>query len=257
MKEARLIGVRLTLHTHEELLETIEGWVRQDSKQIVMSGNVHGFNLAHEIDWMRAMYERSGAVRLDGYGVILGARLLGEPAYPRFTGADFIWSLAEHCAQRGLTLYFLGAKKGVAARAAERLHARNPGLKILGTHHGYFDKRPHSAENGAVLAEINGLRPDILYVGFGMPLQERWLRDNWERLQCRVAITGGGVFDHAAGDIPRAPIWMRRSGLEWLGRLFIEPGKLWRRYLIGNPKYGMRLTKDLIRLVLGRTGRSP
>ena len=119
--------------------------------------------------------------------------------------------------------------------------ARYPGLRIAGTYHGYFDKTPGSPENEAVLQRINAARPNILILGFGMPLQERWLLENWERVDANLALTGGAVFDYLSGELRRPPRWMTEHGLEWLGRMLIEPRRLWRRYVVGNPLFLWRV----------------
>ncbi len=93
----------------------------------------------------------------------------------------------------------------MADKAAANLKARFPALRIVGAHHGYFDKTPGSAENEAVIAQINAVKPNILIVGFGMPLQERWLMENWDRIDANVALTGGAVFDYVSGEFQRAP----------------------------------------------------
>jgi N-acetylglucosaminyldiphosphoundecaprenol N-acetyl-beta-D-mannosaminyltransferase len=185
----------------------------------------------------------------DGAGVVLGARILGNHIPQRITYADWTWQLAEFAEPRGFTLFFLGARPGVADKAAANLKARYPDLRIVGTHHGYFDKTPGSAENEAVIEQINTVRPNILIVGFGMPLQERWLMENWDRIDANVALTGGAVFDYVSGELQRAPRWMTDNGLEWLGRLLIEPRRLWRRYLIGNPLFLWRVLKQRLGLL--------
>src|SRR3712207_6733881 len=119
---------------------------------------------------------------------MLAARILGRRIPERITYADWIWQLAGLAAARGFSLYLLGARPGVAQEAARRLRERYPDLEIAGVHHGYFD---HSAGSEAVVEEISAAGPDILLVGLGMPFQERWLMENWRRLDVRVALTGG------------------------------------------------------------------
>ncbi len=121
------------------------------------------------------------------------------------------------------------------------MQARFPNLQIAGTQHGYFNKGTHSAENEEVLTIINAAAPNILIVGFGMPLQERWCKENWERLNANILLTGGAVFDYASGELRRGPAWMTENGLEWLARLIIEPRRLWRRYILGNPHFLWRV----------------
>ncbi|PIE00293.1 MAG: glycosyltransferase [Acidobacteria bacterium] len=183
-------------------------------------------------------------VRIDGAGVRLGAKLLGYDTPSRMTWADFAWDLAELCANHELSLYFLGAKPGVAAKAAEKLKAENPDLHFAGIQHGYFNKERAHPENRAVIEAINEAAPDVLVIGFGMPLQELWLNENWEALNATVTLTGGAVFDYISGDLQRAPKWMTDNGLEWLGRMLIEPKRLWRRYVVGNPLFLWRILKQ-------------
>lgn len=187
---------------------------------------------------------------------MLGARLLGYHIPERITYADWIWQLAAYAAEQGFSLFFLGGRAGVAARAAARLQEDFAALKVAGTHHGYFDKQPGSRENLDVIEVINTSRPDILVVAFGMPLQEAWLRDNWAQVNARVALTGGAVFDYVSGELQRAPSWLNDHGMEWLGRLLIEPGRLWRRYLLGNPLFLARVLRQRLQKYArrGRTG---
>jgi len=216
---------------------------------IVLSGNVYSFNLAYEQAWLRDFFNQADIVRLDGAGVRLGAWILGYQTSSRMTWADFAWDLAKFAALRDFTFFFLGARPGVADKAAANLKARFPDLRILGTHHGYFDKTPGSAENEAVIDQINAVKPNILIVGFGMPKQERWLLENWERIDANITLTGGAVFDYISGELRRAPRWMTDNGLEWLGRLLIEPRRLWKRYIIGNPLFMWRVLKQRLGLL--------
>ena len=239
-----ILGVKATCCDKETLLNHIGDMVDIGEHQIVLSGNVHSLNLAYEHRWLREFFNRAQLVRIDGAGVRLGARILGYTLPERITWADFAWDLAEFSAGRGHRLFFLGGRPGVARAAADRLRARFPELRVVAVHHGYFDKTPGCEENEAIVSMVNGARPDILIVGFGMPLQERWLMENWERLDVSVALTGGAVFDYVSGSLTRAPGWMTDNGLEWLGRLLIEPRRLWRRYLIGNPLFMWRIVKQ-------------
>ena len=245
----QILGTPLTIYTIHQLLESIQGIIVSDKKGFVLSGNVHSFNLAYRQDWLQNFYTQAHIVRLDGAGVRLGAWILGHQTPSRMTWADFAWDLAEFAAPRGFTFFFLGARPGVADKAAANLQARFPDLRIVGTHHGYFDKTPGSAENEAVIEQINAVKPNILIVGFGMPLQERWLMENWDRIDANVALTGGAVFDYVSGELQRAPRWMTDNGLEWLGRLLIEPRRLWKRYLIGNPLFIWRVLKQRLGLL--------
>ncbi len=243
----RVLGVRIHALTLDQLLAIIETTVKAKRRAIVANVNVHALNLAYEQPWFRDFLNRSEVVFCDGFGVKWAARFVGQHLPERITYADWTWRLADFAQACGLTLFFLGARPGVAARAAERLKQRCPKLRVLGVQHGFFDKTPGSPENEAVLCAINAVRPNILILGLGMPMQERWLLENWERVEADVALTGGAVFDYVSGAVRRGPRWMTDHGLEWLARLFIEPRRLWRRYLIGNPLFLMRVIEQKLK----------
>ena len=239
-----LIGTKLTLFSKKDLLSIIPLAIKNNTKQVVLSGNIYSFNLAYENKWLQAFFNQADYIRLDGAGVALGAKMLGYTPPPRMTWADFAWDLAALAEKEQFTMYLLGAKSGIAEKAAAKLKERYPKLQIIGTHHGYFDKTVGSAENKAVIQQINALKPNILVLGFGMPLQEKWLMENWDKINANVALTGGAVFDYISGELQRGPKWMTDNGLEWLARLIIEPRRLWKRYIIGNPLFLYRVLKQ-------------
>jgi len=238
---ADVLGVPVDGVTLPQLLEALLGDAESDRRATVLHANVHGINLAQEHRWLKESYRSADLVYCDGFGVRLAARMLGYRIPPRLTAADWMWDLAARWEESGHSIYFLGSRPGVAERAADRLQSEFPGLRILGTHHGYFDKAPGGDENRRVVEAINRARPDLLCVGFGMPLQERWLRENRVNLEARVALALGATFDFLSGDVRRAPTWMTSLGLEWLGRLLTEPHRLWRRYAFGNPLFLARV----------------
>jgi N-acetylglucosaminyldiphosphoundecaprenol N-acetyl-beta-D-mannosaminyltransferase len=215
---------------------------------LVLNGNAHCLNLAYRDAVLRNFLNGAEIVFCDGAGVMLAARLLGRRIPERITYADWMWRLAAFAASEGHTLYFLGACPGVAEEAARRLTERFPALKIAGTHHGYFDHATGSSENEGVIQEINAAKPHILVVGFGMPRQERWLMANWDRVDANVALAGGAVFDYVSGRLRRGPRLLTDNGLEWLARLIVEPARLWRRYLLGNPLFLQRVLRQRLNL---------
>jgi N-acetylglucosaminyldiphosphoundecaprenol N-acetyl-beta-D-mannosaminyltransferase len=247
--EIRILGVRVHALTVDQLHENIAGLVDRQAHALVLNVNVYAINLTFGRPWLRELFNRAEIVFSDGAGIRLGARLLGYRLPRRITYADWIWQLAEFAAERGFALFFLGACSGVAEEAAARLQGRFPALRIVGVHHGYFDKSPGSADNESVIQKINATQPNILIVGFGMPLQERWLLENWGHIEANVALTGGAVFDYTSGHLRRAPRCLTDSGLEWLGRLIIEPRRLWKRYLIGNPLFLWRVLRQRLGLL--------
>ncbi len=161
----------------------------------------------------------------DGTGVILASRLLGDPLPGRAPGRLIVDGLAARAAGLGASFYLLGAEEGVAARAAARLRARHPDLRVVGTEAG----DPSLAADDLVVARIAAASPQILLVAYGMPLQERWIARNLALLpSVRVAIGVGGVFDQLAGLVRVPPRAVHALGLEWLWRLLHQPRR-WRR----------------------------
>jgi N-acetylglucosaminyldiphosphoundecaprenol N-acetyl-beta-D-mannosaminyltransferase len=251
-----VVGVGVDPVTVAELHARILGFVREGGHALVLHANVHGLNLCYRDPGLRSFFNAAPLVFCDGSGVVLAARILGRRIPERITYADWMWQLAAFAEREGLSLFLLGARPGVAERAAVRLEERHPDLKIAGVHHGYFERTMGAPENEAVLAEINAARPDLLLVGFGMPLQEHWLMQNWRRLDARVALTGGAVFDYVSGELKRGPRILTDNGFEWLARLLIEPGRLWRRYVIGNAVFLARVLMQRLTEESSRTHRS-
>jgi len=245
----QIFGVQVSTLTVPGVHSCIETYIRQNRKALVLHVNVNCLNLAYKQPWLASFLNTADIVFCDGAGVILGARILGHRIPQRITYADWIWQLAKLAEPQGFTFFFLGARPGTAEKAAHRLKERFPSLRIVGIHHGYFDKTLGGPENEAVIEKINAAKPNILIVGFGMPLQERWLMENWNRIEANVALTGGAVFDYVSGELRRGPRWMTDHGLEWLARLIIEPRRLWKRYLIGNPLFLARVIKQRLGLL--------
>lgn len=244
-----VLGCKIYPLTLDNLHESISEFIDYACHALVLNVNVHCLNLAYSDTSFRNFLNKGDIVFCDGAGVILGGRILGCHIPYRITYADWTWQLAEFAEPRGFTFFFLGAKPGIAEIAASRLKERFSNLRIVGTHHGYFDKTPGSPENEAVIARINAVKPNILIVGFGMPMQEYWLMENWDRIDANVALTGGAVFDYISGELRRGPKWMNDHGLEWLARLLIEPRRLWKRYIIGNPLFMWRVLKQKLGLL--------
>ena len=231
----RVGGVRVTPITVDALHRHIAVCIRKGRREAVLNANAHAINLAQSDSEFRAILNGATVVFCDGFGIQLAARLLGHPPPPRITYAAWFDLLASFCAGQGFSIFLLGARPGVAEEAARRLRKVHPALHIVGTHHGHYDHC--GPDNDRVLSLINEACPDILLVGFGMPLQEKWIAANLARAHARIFLSGGACIDYAAGTVRRGSPWLVDHGLEWLARLLIEPRRLWRRYLLGNPRF--------------------
>lgn len=181
----------------------------------------------HDAELRRILQEADMATA-DGMPLVWSARLLGVPIEGRVTGADMVPALAGRAAQKGYSLYFLGAAPGVAQKAAEILQQQYPSLKIAGI--AAPSPEEVQAEDSTIIAECKAVNPDILLVAFGNPKQEKWIYRHAHELGIPVMIGVGGTFDFIAGVTKRAPYWMQQCGLEWVYRLLQQPGRLWKRY---------------------------
>ena len=223
------------------LLIFLKNAIVSDNKTIISYLNVQAVNLSFNYPWFRNFLNQSDIVFCDGFGIILGAKILGIDIKHRNTPPDWIPLLAKMCTENNTRIAFLGSNPGIAEKTAEILKIDNPTLNIPFTYHGYFKKTQGHPENETIVQAINQVKPDILLVGFGMPLQEKWIMENRERLDVKVFLPVGAAFDYVSGNVRRAPRWMTDHGLEWLGRLIIEPRRLWKRYIIGIPIFFWRV----------------
>jgi len=167
----------------------------------------------------------------DGAGLLLAAKILGSPLQERVAGIDLMQELLSLATIKGYSIYLLGGEPGIIEKANKNIKENHKGIDICGYHHGYLNES--SREN--VIKEINNLKPDILFVGMGVPLQEKFLAFNLENLDVKIAMTVGGSYDILAGKTKRAPVWIQRAYLEWFYRLIKEPGRIIRMMAI--PKF--------------------
>lgn len=221
-----ILGCRLHLADMEQSLSAIRRFIEEGTPHHVVTANAEMVYAALGDESLREVINRAHLVTLDGAGVVWAARFLGYEAKERVTGIDLTLALAALAAKEEWRLFLLGAKPGVAEEAARRLIERFPGLKIVGTHHGYF--RPEETEQ--VLARVRQARPHLLFVALGVPYQERWINRNLNHLEVPVSLGIGGSLDVISGRVARAPRAIIRLNLEWLYRLAKEPWR-WRRQL--------------------------
>jgi N-acetylglucosaminyldiphosphoundecaprenol N-acetyl-beta-D-mannosaminyltransferase len=235
-----ILGVRVHALDAAGLLGRAVGWAAGREPKQILYVNAHCLNLACADPEYRAVLNRADLVYTDGISVVWAGRLLDGARMQKITGADWIEALCARAQECGLRLYILAGRPGIARRAAERLQDRWPALQIAGASDGYFE----GLDEAAALADIRRARPHILFVGLGSPRQEKWLAAHRHELEVPVCWAVGALFDYVAGMEPRAPRWMSALALEWLWRLQIDPLGKWRRYLIGNPLFVLRLLRQ-------------
>lgn len=235
------LGLRIHDFTIEGMVDLMVTSVPAARQKPLVLGyvNVHGLNLTYSDPEFRRIINSQDYVFCDGYGIKWGAALLGQRLRQRMTPPDWIDLLLKRGHAAGASFYILGDSDPVVARFRAQVEAANPGIRIVGHHSGFFD---HFGEQGLELAKcINALKPDFILVGMGMPLQEKWVDRFLPELGRGIYLPVGAMFRWYVGEEKRAPKWMTDNGLEWFARLFTNPKHVWRRYLIGNPLYLLRL----------------
>jgi N-acetylglucosaminyldiphosphoundecaprenol N-acetyl-beta-D-mannosaminyltransferase len=199
-----------------------------------------------------ALVAGAGLVLADGQPVVWAARLLGRRLAGRVAGSDLLPALCARAAVTGWRVFFLGGDYGVAERAREVLMARHPGLRIVGTYCPPMGFERSPLELRQAVEAVRAARPELVFVGLGSPKQERFIAAHMHEYGPAVSIGIGVSFSFVAGDVRRAPRWMQRLGLEWLHRLWQEPRRLWRRYLLNGWGLLPILARDLWWTYAGR-----
>jgi len=189
---------------------------------------------------------KADLVTADGMPVVWASKLLGVPLKERVTGADLVLRLAEEAAGRSKSIFFLGGKGDVGERAAALLKQQYPELIVAGAEAPFVHTDGKALANAddedvSIINRINRSGADILLIGFGNPKQEVWFERNRHRLKIPVSIGIGGTYEFITGSVARAPVWMQKAGLEWIFRIIQDPGRLWRRYVIGFFKFGFMI----------------
>ena len=240
-EEIQLLGVNIDNIGKEDIIAFIIETIKSHKKAIIANVNLHALNISFTHPWFRDFLNESQITFCDGFGIHLASRLTGQKIDFRFTPPDWIDELCSGLAQNKWGLFLLGGRQGVAESATAQLRQTHPGLEIT-AHHGYFDKQ--GPENEAVINLIDRSNAKILLVGMGMPLQEKWIQENFNKLsEVQICMPVGALFSFIAKTTPRGPRFLTDHGFEWLTRLIIEPRRLWSRYLIGIPQVLFRIIR--------------
>jgi N-acetylglucosaminyldiphosphoundecaprenol N-acetyl-beta-D-mannosaminyltransferase len=213
---------------------------RSGPAQSVYFVNAHTLNLAAADPAYRDVLNSADYVFGDGTGVRWAARLHGLRVRDNLVGTDLVPQLLRQNADQDYRYFLLGGSGPVIARAAAMAQRTFAGWTAAGFHHGYLFDRDSTAD---LVRQINDARPDVLLVGMGNPLQEKWIHRHRQQLEVPLCIGVGGLFTYWAGGLRRAPRWLRRCGAEWLGILLQQPHKA-RRYLLGNPLFVARILRE-------------
>jgi N-acetylglucosaminyldiphosphoundecaprenol N-acetyl-beta-D-mannosaminyltransferase len=235
--QASILGTRLAVTDYERALAWIDAAVAAGAREYVCVAAVHTVMESREDPALRAAVAGSAFTVPDGQPLAWALRSLGHDIRARVYGPELMARSCARAAASGQRHFLFGGRDAAAVEQLRaRLVERFPGLTIVGTIPGLFHEQS-DPERDAMAAEINAARPDVVWVGIGVPRQEKWMAAMRSRLAAPVLVGVGAAFDFHAGLVPQAPPWMQRNGLEWLFRLRQEPRRLWRRYARHNPRF--------------------
>lgn len=236
---SNLLGVRIHSVGIDGVLAQVAKCIEDEQGGLIANVNIHAMNLAWKDVRYRQILNTADLVFVDGAGVVLGAKIAGVKVGDRMTPADWVDALFEMCTSRHWPVYWLGDTEEVGAAFEHRVRARHPQCPFAGRSQGYFDH--FGADGEAVAQGIRDSGARVLLVGMSMPLQEKWIARHQTKLGPMACLAVGGLARIYTGHIRRGPPWMTDHGLEWLYRLAMQPRYTWRRYLLGNPAFLLRV----------------
>jgi N-acetylglucosaminyldiphosphoundecaprenol N-acetyl-beta-D-mannosaminyltransferase len=238
-RRTNILGVGVTATNLSQTVATLERWREEGRRDYVCFVSVHGVVTAQRDPTIRSALNRSGLATEDGMPLVWWSRSTGFQQARRVCGPDLLDAMCALGSQKGHRHYFYGGSPKVVEQLVSRLTQRYPGLIVAGYHSPPFRSLTQE-EDAADVAAINETRPDFVWIGLGMPKQEKWMALHVGRVHATAMLGVGAAFDFHAGTKPRAPLWMQRAGLEWLFRLLSEPRRLAHRYLIDNSIFVMK-----------------
>ncbi len=230
------LGIKDTAKAAMELIE--------QRRKVVATINAHSTCVAQDDAAFSGALMNADMLLADGASVVLAGRALGIEVSERVSGYDFFNAVSELAQEKGgVSYFFLGSSQAVLDKMATRLQKDFPAIKIAGTLSPPFKPEFSDEDNAAMIKVVNAAKPDVLWVGMTAPKQEKWMEAHKGDLDVGFSAAIGAVFDFYAGTKSRAPAWMQAYGLEWLHRLLSEPKRVWRRYIINNPRFALIILK--------------
>jgi N-acetylglucosaminyldiphosphoundecaprenol N-acetyl-beta-D-mannosaminyltransferase len=239
-----ILGVGITPVNLAQAIVTLEKWREEGRREYVCFTTVHGLVHAQRDPEFRSAFNRAELTTEDGMPVLWWCRHSGFPNADRVCGPDLLLEMCKRAPLHGHRHFFYGGSPHVAEQLVVHLTERFPGLIVAGYRSPPF--RPLTQEEEvADIEDINAARPDFVWVGLGTPKQEKWMAQHVGKIHAAALLGVGAAFDFLSGAKPRAPLWMQRSGLEWLFRLTTEPRRLARRYLVDNSIFAVRAIQQI------------
>jgi N-acetylglucosaminyldiphosphoundecaprenol N-acetyl-beta-D-mannosaminyltransferase len=239
-----IVGTPISLISLNRLLRVFEQWIADPHDRYVVFRDVHGVVAARSDADLDSAHKGADIVAPDGMPLVWALRAMGASA-SRVCGPDTLLATCEYGLSRGWKHYFYGGGRGVAERLVDELSAKYPGLNVVGTQCPPF-RQLAPEEDEQACAKIRAAQPDLVWVCLGTPKQEIWMSEHHGKCGGAIMLGVGAAFDFHARLVRRAPRWMQRLGLEWAFRLFTDPKRLWRRYLIMGPVFLPLAIRDVI-----------
>jgi N-acetylglucosaminyldiphosphoundecaprenol N-acetyl-beta-D-mannosaminyltransferase len=244
IERINVLGVGLSVLNMETALRAIKAALQERRKGYLCFTGVHPVMEAQADESLRTIFNHAFLATPDGMPMVWLGRFHGHPEMGRVYGPDLLLEMMEWSRTSGCRHFFYGGSEGVADALAEKMRARFPGVEICGTFCPPF-RALNETERTGLIATIDQLRPDVIWVGLGSPKQDRFMAEYLPLLNTTLMAGVGAAFDFHTGRITQAPRWMQRSGLEWLFRVVQEPRRLGKRYLKSNPLFVLQLLLQL------------
>jgi N-acetylglucosaminyldiphosphoundecaprenol N-acetyl-beta-D-mannosaminyltransferase len=246
IEKVNVLGVGVSVLDQDRAREFLFDALQSGNRGYVTVTGVHGVSEAQHNPALLDIFRRALLVTPDGMPMVWMGRFQGHPSIQRVYGPDLMLNLCQHSVSNGFSHFLFGSAPGVADNLKQILEERFAGLRIVGTYAPPY-RRMNDSEVRDLQDQIRICRPDFFWVGLSTPKQEFFMAQFMPILpEAKIFIGVGAAFDLLTGRVPQAPRWMQRSGLEWLYRLIQEPKRLWKRYLINNPLFVMRATRQLL-----------
>lgn len=224
-------NIQMDVIDEQEVMNRCENFFSSPKPHTIFFLNAHCFNVAQKNPDYQHALNQADMLLNDGIGLDIASRFTPYRFKENLNGTDLIPKILNLAAQNKKKIFLLGGEEGVSARAAEIITEQNPDVEIAGYHSGFFSEEKEKQ----LIEVINNSGTHVLVIGMGVPKQELWAHENKTLLKSvKIIIAGGAVLDFISGNVKRAPLWIRKIHMEWVYRLFLEPKRMWRRYLVGN-----------------------
>ncbi len=250
-KKINISNVDIDSYSFSQVVDIIiDHALHAHNAEYVVTPNAHHLLLLQHDPYFREIYHNAFLSVPDGVPLLWAAQFLGTPLADRVNGTDLFEQLCAIAAEKNLKVFLLGGRPGAANKAKEILQARHQALDIVGVYCPPYGFESDPLELAHINAQIRAAKPNILFVGLGAPKQEKWIYENYQKIDVPISLGIGVSFELTADMVRRAPVLMQKIGLEWLFRLIVEPKRLWRRYIIGNPMFVSLVIKQKIKMLI-------